>query len=75
MNYSYIQGRSNGFHCDALCEKGFTWPFYFHNQPAPVDWVQKGYSPLHSRVLAMFDQLEEKYHNCWFDNLYLSEIC
>ena len=20
----------------------------------------------------MFDQLEEKYHNCWFDNLYLS---
>ena len=23
-------------------------------------------------ILGMFDQLEEKYHNCWFNNLYLS---
>ena len=66
------KAEGDGFQCDALCEKGFTWIFYFCNQPAPVDWVRKGYSPLHSRVLAMFDQLEEKYHNCWFDNLYLS---
>ena len=28
--------------------------------------------PLHARILGMFDQLEEEYHNCWFDNLYLS---
>ena len=50
----------------------YTWTFYFRNQPAPRDWVQKGYSPLHARILGMFDQLEEEYHNCWFDNLYLS---
>ena len=66
------KAEGDGFQCDALCEKGFTWTFYFHNQPAPVDWVQKGYSPLHSRELVMFDQLEEKYHNCWFDNFNLS---
>ena len=40
--------------------------------PAPQKWIRLGYSPLHSRILAMFDQLEEKNHNCWFDNLYLS---
>ena len=66
------KAEGNGFQCDALCDKGFTWTVYFCNQPAPVDWARKGYSPLHSRVLAMFDQLEEKYHICWFDNLYLS---
>ena len=40
--------------------------------PAPQKWIHLGYSPLHSQILAMFDQLEEKNHNCWFDNLYLS---
>ena len=62
----------DGFQCDALADTGFTWTFYFRNQPVPEKWTKLGYSPLHSRILGMFDQLEEKYHNCWFDNLYLS---
>ena len=62
----------DGFQCDALADAGFTWTFYFCNQLAPEKWTMLGYSPLHSRILGMFDQLEEKYHNCWFDNLYLS---
>ena len=48
------------------------WTFYFCNEPALEKWTKKGYSPLHSRILGMFDQLENKFHNCWFDNLYLS---
>ena len=60
------------FQCHALADSGFTWMFYFCNQPAPEKWTKKGYSPLHSRILGMFDQLENKFHNCWFDNLYLS---
>ena len=35
-------------------------------------WTSKGFSPLHARILQMFDQFETKFHNCWFDNLYLS---
>ena len=66
------KNEGDGFQANALCEAGYTWTFYFRNQPAPRDWVQKGYSPLHARILGMFDQLEEEYHNCWFDNLYLS---
>ena len=27
---------------------------------------------MHSHILGMFDQLENKFHNCWFNNLYLS---
>ncbi|KAL7577120.1 hypothetical protein ACA910_019722 [Epithemia clementina (nom. ined.)] len=66
------KAEGDGFQCNALCDSGFTWTFYFCNQPAPRDYLQIGYFPLHARILGMFDQLEEKHHNCWFDNLYLS---
>ena len=62
----------DGFQYDTLMDVGFTWTFYFCNQLVPEKWTMLGYSPLHSCILGMFDQLEEKYHNCWFDNLYLS---
>ena len=58
------KAEGNGFQCDALCESGFTWTFYFCNQPAPKKYLQQGYAPLHSRILGMFDQLDEKHHNC-----------
>ena len=66
------KNEGDGFQANALCEAGYTWTFYFRNQPSPWDWVLKGYLPLHARILGMFDQLEEEYHNCWFYNLYLS---
>ena len=62
----------DGFQCDAICDKGFTYTFYFRNQPAPKKYLNQGLSPLHSRIMAMFDQLKDKHHNAWFDNLYLS---
>ena len=66
------KAEGDGFQCDTLADAGFTWTFYFCIQLAPELWTMLGYSPLHSCILGMFDQLEEKYHNCWFDNLYLS---
>ena len=59
------KAEGDGFQCDALADSGFTWTFYFHKQPAPEKWTKKGHSPLHSRILGMFDQLENKFHNCW----------
>ena len=44
----------------------------FRNQKASREWTSKGFSPLHARILRMFDQFETKFHNCWFDNLYFS---
>ena len=66
------KAEGDSFQCDALADSGFTWTFYFHNQLAPEKWTKLGYSLLHSRILGMFDQLENKFHNCWYDNLYLS---
>ena len=67
------KAEGDGFQCDALCESGFTWTLYFHNQLALTKYLQQGYAPLHSHILGMFNQFDEKCHNCWFDNLYLSE--
>jgi len=36
-----------GFQCDALCSDGYTFSFYFHNQPAPKRFIDKGMSSLH----------------------------
>ena len=66
------KAEGDGFQCDAICYTGYTWTFYFKNQPAPRKWLCVGYLPLHSRILGMFDQLENKHNNCWLDNLYLS---
>ena len=42
------------------------------NDPAPKKYMDEGLSPLHSRVMALFDTLEDKHHQCSMDNLYNS---
>ena len=66
------KAEGDGFQCDALCDSGYTFTFYFRNQNAPTKYLRKGFSPLHLRILAMFDNLKSDHHNIWFDNLYLS---
>ena len=33
----------DGFQCDAICDSGFTWTFYFRNHKAPREWTSKGF--------------------------------
>ena len=66
------KAEGDGFQCDALCENGFTYQFYFRNEPPPKRY--KGMSPLHARVMALFDTLQDKYHSCSLDNLYNSAL-
>jgi hypothetical protein len=61
-----------GFQCDALCDDGFTYAFYFRNHPAPKKYTKMGLSPLHSRVMALFDTMCDKNHRVGMDNLYMS---
>jgi len=58
--------------CDVLCQDGYTYSFYFCNQPPPAHYVSQGFSPLHSWVLFMFNQLKHKYHIVQLDNLFMS---
>ena len=62
----------DGFQCDALCADGYTYCFYFRNQPAPTFFLDLGMSPLHARVHSLWDQLPSKHYACAMDNLYMS---
>ena len=61
-----------GFQCDAICEDGCTFTFYFINKQAPNNYTYQGIIPLYSRVIFMFDKLKCKYHNCRLEKLYIS---
>ena len=60
----------DGFQCDAICDDGYTFEFYFRNEPPPEKY--KYLSPLHARVMSSIDSLKDKYHRIHVDNLYTS---
>ena len=62
----------DGFQADALCDDGYTLQVHMQNDPAPKKYLKEGLSPLHARVMSLFDVLEEYYHQCAMDNLYNS---
>jgi hypothetical protein len=62
----------DGFQADALCDDGFTYQIFMRNDPAPKEYTSKGLSPLHSRVMALFDTVKDDHHQCAMDNLYNS---
>ena len=62
----------NGFQCDCIAYDGYTFKLYFRNQPAPKKWLDKGYSPLHSLYMALFDCFMDEYHQVRFGTLYMS---
>ena len=66
------KNEGDGFQCDALCDDGFTFAFYYRNHPAPQKYSRMGLSPLHSRVMGLLDTLKDKGHRIGFDNLYMS---
>ena len=69
INY---EREGDGFLTDAISEDGYTYSFYFRNMPAPKKFINKKFSPLHARILFLFDQLKEGNHVCGLDNLYNS---
>ena len=62
----------DGFQCDALCDSGYTYSFYFRHDIPPKKYIDKGLSPLHARVMSLFDALVDEFHECGVDNLYMS---
>ena len=64
----------DGFQCDAICDDGFTYSFYFRNEPPPEKYSHM--SALHARVLGLFDILQDEFHRVGCDNLYVSaKLC
>ena len=69
----------DGFQCDDVCADGFTYNFYFRNQPPPSDNTPCDLSALHKRVMSLLNQLKGEIYACKMDNLYmsvkLSKVC
>ena len=61
------------FQSDALCDEGFTYQVYMRNDHAPKKYLKQGLSPLHSRVMELFDDVRDSYHHYTMDNLYNSD--
>ena len=57
---------------DALYQEGYTYQVYTGNDQAPKNYTKDRLSPLHARVMSLFDALEEDNHRCTMDNLYNS---
>jgi hypothetical protein len=73
INY---KDEGDGFLVDSVAESGYTYCFFFRNQPAPRNYIQQGYSPTHARVLYLFDLLPSKNHVIGLDNLFMSaKLC
>ena len=62
----------DGFQCDALGSDGYTYTFFFHNQPAPQSYLDQDLCPLRARVMALLDQVVSKNHTIGTDNIYIS---
>ena len=62
----------DGLQADCLADDGYTFDFYFRNEPVDEQWVQMGLAPLHCRLMHMFSRLEDDGHECNMDNLYNS---
>ena len=71
LRISY-KAEGDGFQADAICDRGFTYAFYFRNEPPPKKYIKQGLSPLHARVMWLFNKLEQQYSRVWMDNLYIS---
>ena len=62
-----------GLQCDALCNDWYNFNFYFRHEPPPVKYTSIRLSPLHARLMALFDEVTDEYHECGVDNMYMSE--
>ena len=67
----------DGFQCDSLnIPGGYTWVFYFRNQPAPPKYAAVGVCPLHACTISLIEQITHKYDCVYMDNMYLlAKLC
>lgn len=48
------KSEGDGFQCDAICDKGYTYNFCFCNMPPPKKYIDEGWSRLHARMFSLF---------------------
>ena len=62
----------DGIQVDCIADDGYTFDFYFRNEPVDQRWIDKGMCPMHARLLHMFSNLRDVGHRCNMDNTFNS---
>eukprot|EP00956_Cyclotella_meneghiniana_P034869 scaffold109003_cov36-Cyclotella_meneghiniana.AAC.1 len=62
----------DGLQTDCIADDGFTYDFYFRNEPVDKKWTDMGMCPMHARLLHMFSGLRDRGHRVKMDNLFVS---
>ncbi len=58
----------NELQADCIADNGYTWDFYFCNEPRDTKLLAQVYCPMHCRLLHTFQNMRENYHCCTMDN-------
>ena len=61
-----------GIQIDCIADDGFTWDFYFRNEPVDKKCTDMEMLPMHASLLHMFSGLRDEVHYCNMDNLFNS---
>lgn len=62
----------DGIQTDCIADDGYTFDFYFRNEPVSASLLAEGLCPMHCRLVHMFGNLCESGHGCKMDNLFNS---
>ena len=68
------KAEGDGFQANDLCQYGFCYQFFFHNDPAPQKYIKMVISSLHARKMEIFDNVYDEYHQYVMENLYNSDV-
>ncbi len=60
----------DGIQADCIADDGFTYDFFFCNEPVEKKLLPRGFCPMHCRILHMFANLKDSGHRCKMDNLF-----
>ena len=67
------KGKGYGLQTYALYKKGYKYKIFMFNDTSSKYYLAKRMLPLHARVMAIFDTVEEKRHQYAMDNIYNSD--
>jgi hypothetical protein len=65
----------DGFQCNAVCDPGYTYSFWFHHGPPPTlgpEFKDLEFSPTARRVVWLAQRLPNKFTRIYMDNLFNS---
>eukprot|EP00956_Cyclotella_meneghiniana_P025071 scaffold51490_cov40-Cyclotella_meneghiniana.AAC.2 len=62
----------DGIQADCIADDGYTYDFYFRNEPVRKKWTDMGMCPMHGRLMHMFECFRDVGHRVKMDNLFVS---